>query len=130
MDSSRYMHFGHLEPSRGLVVTAVKIIAVCLFLGRGIVYVPEDNSSDCDEEMFDSICRGHGISINTDPQSIKFEVFSTRIHEFQHKQCVVGPLYWILYKGGTVTVGQSFSNICLTISYLTNMKLLCLTALG
>ena len=63
------------------------------------MYVPEDNSSDCegDEETYDSIGRGHGISINTDPQSIKFEVFSTRIHEFQHKQCVVGPLCWKYY---------------------------------
>ena len=66
---------------------------LCLVLGRGIVYVPEDNSSDCEgeDETNDSICRGHGISVTSDPLSIKFEIFSTRIHDYQHKQCVVCP---------------------------------------
>lgn len=58
--------------------------------GRGIVYAPEDNSSDCegDEETDDSISRGQGITVTTDPLNVKFEVFTTRICEFQRKQCV------------------------------------------
>lgn len=80
----------------GVITVNVVYIIMCMVLGRGIVYVPEDSSSDCegDEETDDSISRGHGISVMTDPLSIKFEVFSTRIHEFQHKQCVVSPLFW------------------------------------
>lgn len=63
-----------------------------LVLGRGIVFLPEDTSSDCeDEDQTDSICRGHGISVGADPQNIKFEVFSTRIYEGKRKQCVVSP---------------------------------------
>lgn len=64
----------------------------CLVLGRGIVFLPEDTSSDCeDEDQTDSICRGHGISVGADPRNIKFEVFSTRIYEGKRKQCVVSP---------------------------------------
>ena len=67
---------------------------IFLFLGRGIVYVPEDNSSDCegDEETDDSISRGLGITVTTDPLNVKFEVFTTTIREFRRKQCVVGCL--------------------------------------
>ena len=57
--------------------------------------MPEDISSDCEseEETNDSICKGRGISVTTDPQSIKFEILSTRIHEYQRKQCVVCTTY-------------------------------------
>ena len=69
-----------------------------LVLGRGIVFLPEDKSSDCeDEDQTDSICRGHGISVENDPGNIKFEVFSTRIHENQRKQCVVSCFKIILH---------------------------------
>ena len=39
--------------------------------------MPEDISSDREneEETNDSICKGRGISVTTDPQSIKFEIF-------------------------------------------------------
>lgn len=56
------------------------------------MFLPEDKSSDCEnEDQTDSICRGHGISVGTDPRNVKFEVFSTRIHEHKRKQCVVSP---------------------------------------
>lgn len=62
-----------------------------MVIGRGVVFAPEDNSTDCDadDQTDDSICRGYGISFVTNPQNIKFEIFSTRIHENQRKQHVV-----------------------------------------
>ena len=53
--------------------------------------MPEDISGDgeSEDETNDSICKGHGIAVTTDPSSIKFEIFSTRICDYQHKQCVV-----------------------------------------
>ena len=70
----------------------ISVSIFCLGLGRGTVFLPEDTSSDCeDEDQTDSICRGLGISVGSDPRNIKFEVFSTRIHEGKRKQCVVSP---------------------------------------
>lgn len=52
--------------------------------------LPEDKSnSDCEDETDDSICRGQGLSVKTEPLKIKFEVFSTRIQESDRKHCVV-----------------------------------------
>ena len=68
----------------------IAVSICCLVLGRPTVLLPEDPSSDCeDDDQTDSICKGHGISVGADPQNIKFEVFSTRIHEGKGKQCVV-----------------------------------------
>ena len=68
----------------------IAVSIFCFVLGRGTVFLPEDTSSDGeDEDQADSICRGLGISVGADPRNIKFEVFSTRIHEGKRKQCVV-----------------------------------------
>lgn len=58
------------------------------------MFVPEDKSTDCDgdDHIDDSICRGYRMSVNTDPQNIKFDIISTRINENQRKQHVVSKL--------------------------------------
>lgn len=51
---------------------------------RGIVYVDDDIESDEEENCaytLDDICKGHSISVCTDPQKIRFEILSTRIDE-------------------------------------------------
>ena len=66
---------------------------------KGIVYVDDFESDDEDKDVdtLDNICQGHGISVYTDPQNIRFEIFSTRIDE-QHKRVVSVSLffYWFL----------------------------------
>ena len=58
--------------------------------GHGIMFVPEDKSnSDCEDETDDCISRGQGLAVQTEPLNITFEIFSTRIHESDRKQCVV-----------------------------------------
>lgn len=55
-----------------------------LFVEKGIVYVDDDIESDEEEKCvytLDDICNGHDISVCTDPQKIRFEIFSTRIDE-------------------------------------------------
>ena len=61
-----------------------------LFSVRGIVYVDDDIESDEEENCaytLDDICKGHSISVCTDPQKIRFEILSTRIDE-QSKRVV------------------------------------------
>ena len=53
------------------------------------MYVDDIESDDEDQDLdtLDSVCRGHGISIFTDPCNIRFQIFSTRIDE-QSKRVV------------------------------------------
>lgn len=82
---------GSMSFNGRLVISGEPIIFPVLgTAGRSIVYVPEDKScSDCeDEETDNSIFRGQGILVHSEPSNIKFEVFSTRIQESERKQCV------------------------------------------
>ena len=84
----------HLFFLLGLTVICfckIKWLAIYFVVsGRGIMFVPEDKSnSDCEDETDDSVSRGQGLAVQTEPLNIKFEVFSTRILESDPKQCVV-----------------------------------------
>ena len=43
------------------------------------MYVDSDNEAE-DLDTLDSTCRGHGISVFSDPQNTTFQIVSTRIH--------------------------------------------------
>ena len=62
---------------------------IFLFTEKGIVFLDDIESDEEDQDLdsLDSICKGHGISISSDPQSIRFEIFSTRIDQ-QSKRVV------------------------------------------
>lgn len=72
--------------------------------GHGIMFVPEDKSnSDCEDETDDCISRGQGLAVQTEPLNITFEIFSTRIHESDRKQCVFYSLMVLRAEGGIDT---------------------------
>lgn len=51
----------------------------CLFTEKGVVYVDSDNEAE-DLDTLDSTCRGHGISLSSDPSNTTFQIVSTKIH--------------------------------------------------
>ena len=65
-----------------------------LLLEKGIVFIGDIDSDDEDKDVdsFESICKGHGISIYTDPCNVRFDVFLPRIDE-QSKRVVSASIY-------------------------------------
>lgn len=69
-----------------------------MFTEKGVVYVDSDNEAE-DLDTLDSTCRGHGISVFSDPQNTTFQIVSTRIHnEGKHVVRGVVKLYAISKK--------------------------------
>lgn len=59
----------------------VKHLYVCLFIEKGVVYVDSDTSEDEDLDTLNSTCRGHGISVFSDPHNVTFQIVKTKIHD-------------------------------------------------
>ena len=60
-----------------------------MFSEKGIVFIGGVDSDDDDDDVdtLGDICKGHGISLYTDPRNIRFEVLFPRIDE-QSKRVV------------------------------------------
>ena len=64
-----------------------------VLLEKGIVYIGDiDSDDEKDVDSFESICKGHGISIYNDPCNVRFEVFLPRI-DGQSKRVVSTSIY-------------------------------------
>ncbi|KAJ7376623.1 Sorting nexin member 21 [Desmophyllum pertusum] len=48
---------------------------------KGVVYVDSDTSEDEDLDTLNSTCRGHGISVFSDPHNVTFQIVKTKIHD-------------------------------------------------
>ena len=73
-----------------------------VLLEKGIVYIGDIDSDDEEKDVdsFESICKGHGISIYNDPCNVRFEVFLPRIDE-QSKRVVSTSIYSLKSQAGS-----------------------------
>lgn len=70
-----------------------------VLLEKGIVYIGDIDSDDEEKDVdsFESICKGHGISIYNDPCNVRFEVFLPRIDE-QSKRVVSTSINYLQFE--------------------------------
>lgn len=57
----------------------VNAVGRMIYAEKGVVYVDSDNEAE-DLDTLDNTCKGHGITIFSDPHNITFQIISTRIH--------------------------------------------------
>ena len=76
-----------------------------LLVEKGIVYIGDIDSDDEEKDVdsLESICKGHGISIYTDPCNVRFDVFLPRIDE-QSKRVVSTSIYCLKHRRPKLTL--------------------------